>query len=260
MPASAPELLRELRRTAALGGGLLLAMAFSLSALAEASYALRWLLPGTATWGLVVWQCRSRLHKNYSTEDGTAYSQLGLGNRITLLRGLLIAATAGFLATAGITTHSLLLFVPAALYTAAALGDALDGYLARRQGQTTLLGRELDTALDALGLLVAPLLAILTGKLHFSYLLVSFAYYLFKGGIHWRQRHNRPVYALPPSRLRRQLAGFQMGLVAAALWPPLPAELTRPAGLLFMLPLLIGFVRDWLYVSGRLGNNQEPPL
>jgi CDP-diacylglycerol--glycerol-3-phosphate 3-phosphatidyltransferase len=206
----------------------------------------------------VIWQCHRRLHRNRSTVDDMPHVTLGHGTHTTLLRGLLIAATAGFLVTIGTGARPLLPFVPAALYTAAALGDGLDGYLARRQQHTTQLGAELDTTLDALGLLVAPLLAVLYGKLHASYLLVSVAYYLFQWGIHWRVTHDRPVYPLPPSRLRRHLAGLQMAVVAAALWPPLPEALTRPLGVVFMLPLLIGFCRDWLHVSGMRGSGRGP--
>lgn len=251
MPVTPPELQRELLHLTALGGALLLALAAGLAALEGPVFALRWLPASLACWAFVIWQGRVRLHRNRSTVDDALYHTLGHGTRITLLRGLLIAATAGFLGTVTMQVSPALLFLPALLYTAAALGDALDGYLARRQQHTTRLGAELDTELDALGLLVAPLLAILYGKLHVSYLLVSVAYYLFRWGIAWRRRHDRPVHPLPPSRVRRHLAGLQMALVAAALWPPLPAGVTRALGVVLMLPLLIGFWRDWLHASGR---------
>ncbi len=257
MPASTPELQRELRRIAVAGVSLLLIMAATLIPPVGWTFALAWLLAGLVCWSFVVWQCHYRLPRNCRPADNFPCAQLGLGNRITLLRGLLIAATAGFLAIPAAATGPSLRFLPALLYTLAALGDGLDGYLARRLQQTTQLGRELDTALDALGLLIAPLLAVLYGKLHASYLLVSMAYYLFQWGIHWRQQHGRPVYPLPPSSLRRFLAGLQMGLVATLLWPPLPAALTQPVGVVFMLPLLIGFIRDWLCVSGRLEVERE---
>ncbi len=257
MPVTPPDLLRELGRIAALGSSLLLIMAAILASTESPALALRWLPASLVCWGFVLWQCHRRLHRNRSTPDDSQRSALGHGTRVTLLRGVLIAATAGFLTTTGAAVHNTLLYVPAILYTAAALGDALDGYLARRQQHTTQLGAELDTTLDALGLLVAPLLAVLYGKLHASYLLVSIAYYLFQWGIHWRRQHEKPVFPLPPSRLRRHLAGLQMAVVAAALWPPLPDTMTRTLGVVFMLPLLIGFGRDWLHVSGRRGASRE---
>ncbi|MGM0631762.1 MAG: CDP-alcohol phosphatidyltransferase family protein [Pseudomonadota bacterium] len=257
MPATPPELQRELRWIAIFGGLLLLIMAAILASTASPPVALRWFPAGLVCWGVVIWQCHRRLHRNHGMTGAQLYSGLGHGTRVTLLRGLLIAATAGFLATTGARVPDILLYAPAILYTAAALGDALDGYLARRQQHTTQLGAELDTTLDALGLLVAPLLAVLYGKLHASYLLVSIAYYLFQWGIHWRRQHEKPVLPLPPSRLRRHLAGLQMVVVAAALWPPLPETMTRILGAIFMLPVLIGFARDWLHVSGRRGASRE---
>lgn len=254
------ELQRELRWVAVLGTSLLAAMALALSVLEGPAAALPWLPAALVGWGFVLWQCHKRLHLNRRSLDDTGYVTLGHGNRITLLRGLLIAATGGFLAVAHMELRPWLLYVPAALYTAAALGDGLDGYLARRQQQTTRLGMELDTALDAFGLVIAPLLAVLYGKLQVSYLLVSIAYYLFQWGIYWRRSQGKPVYPLPPSSLRRYLAGLQMALVALALWPPLPADLTRILGFALMIPLLLGFCRDWLHVSGRLGTGRESSL
>jgi len=256
-----PALRRELQRIALLGVSFLMVFAALLSMLEGQLVVLYWLLVALACWGFVLWQCYQRLHLNVSTPDRKdtprRYVTLGHGNRITLLRGLLISALAGFLVISpGDTSHGLM-YLPAVLYTAAALGDLLDGSMARRQQQTTRLGTELDMALDAFGLLIAPLLAVAYGKLHISYLLVSIAYYLFQWGIYWRRRQGLPVYPLPPSRMRRYLAGLQMALVAAALWPPLPREVTTLLGAVLMLPLLIGFCRDWWHVSGRSGARAE---
>lgn len=253
----APELQREVVSVAALGFCLLTALALALSVVEGPALALRWWLVSVLCWKFVVWQCHKRLSLNCDPDHDRFYTTLGQGTRITLLRGLLIAGTAGFLVVPLGDVRPWLLYIPAALYTVAALGDWVDGYLARRQQHTTRLGTELDTALDAFGLLIAPLLAVLLGKLHFSYLLVSIAYYLFQGGIRWRHRRGQPVYPLPPSALRRQLAGLQMALVATVLWPPLTGEMTRLLGMALMIPLLLGFCRDWLHVSGRLGVGRE---
>lgn len=240
-----------------LGSVLLLLIAMVLSYLGGWVSSLRWLPVALLCWCIVIWQCQRRLHLNYSTTDGRQYPRLGFGNQLTLLRGALIAATAGFLSLSTRQAGYLIPFLPALFYSLAAIGDWLDGHLARRLHQSTQLGKELDTVLDALGLLVAPLLAVLYGKLHVSYLLVSISYYLFQWGLYWRRQHQRPVLPLPPSRLRRYLAGIQMGFVAVTLWPPLPAELSRPLGLVFMLPVLLIFWIDWLSVSGR--RQQMPP-
>lgn len=257
--ASVPsQLHRELVHIALLGTGLLLAGALVLWIIEGPVTGVRWLAGGLAGWAFVLWQCHTRLHLNVSTIDNRLFTRLGMANRITLLRGLLFGATAGFLAMLPLQAHAGWLYVPAVLYTVAAALDGLDGYVARRQRQTTRLGTELDTALDAFGLLIAPLFAVFTGKLPVIYLLVSAAYYLFQWGIRWRRQRGQPVYALPPSQVRRYLAGAQMVLVALALWPPLPGAGTQWFGIALMIPLLIGFCRDWLHVSGRLGARREP--
>src|SRR4051812_8465031 len=48
-------------------------------------------------------------------------------------------------------------------------------------------------------------------------------------------------------------AGYQMGLVATALFPLLGPPGTSIAATLFMLPTLLLFAREWLVVTGRLG-------
>jgi len=215
------------------------------------------LLQASLLWAWAWQQAWRRRNLNYSDDPASPFPALGWANRLTLLRGALIAATGGFLfqpAAAG-----WLAWLPALFYGLAAVLDRLDGYVARRTGQTSQLGSELDTVYDALGLVVAPLLAVAYGKVHWSYLLVSGAYYLFQAGLFWRHRQVLPVAPLVPNLLRRTLAGCQMGFVALALWPPLQAELTRVAGFAFMLPLLAGFLFDWLSVSGRI-KPEGPPL
>lgn len=215
--------------------------------------ALMFLMLSTALWLLVCQQTSKRLTLNRADPSAPLHTTLGWANRMTISRGWLIAATGGFLLIPdALTAHPVLLWIAAALYSIAAIFDRADGYVARRSNRTSQLGAELDTVFDALGLLVAPLLALQHDKIHASYLLVSVAYYLFVMGIKVRERNHKPVYPLPPSLLRRSLAGFQMGYVAVVLWPPFKADLTVLAGFGFMVPLLLGFTVDWLVVSGRL--------
>ncbi len=254
-----------MRRIALAGVGVLAALSIALIVVLGPDMAMGWLLIALSCWGFVLWQCYRRLHLNRRVDTGEYYRWLGHGNRVTLFRGLLIAATAGFLIAGGggfgeVAFGNMptgLFYLPAVFYTLAVASDWLDGYMARRQQQTTQLGMELDTVLDAFGLLMVPLLAVLAGKLHISYLLVSVAYYLFQWGISWRQRQGRHVFPLPSSRLRRYLAGIQMALVAIALWPFVPAGMSTGFGIVLMIPFLAGFCRDWLHVSGRLGAGRE---
>ena len=256
-PTQYAELRAELTRLMLLGVVALLLASWLLGTRIDTATALLYLCASVALWLLVWQQSHSRLSLNRADDASPPYPALGWANRMTLGRGWLIAATGGFLVLPGtLDAQPLLLWTAAALYSLAAILDRADGFVARRTGQATLLGARLDTVFDALGLLVAPLLALQHGKIHATYMLVSIAYYLFVLGIRLREKRHQPVYPLPHSLLRRSLAGFQMGYVAVVLWPPFKAEVTVLAGFGFMLPLLLGFLVDWLVVSGRLTPQQ----
>lgn len=246
---------RELQISALLGLGVLLAAFVVLGYQRDFAMATQWLVQSVLLWTLVWQQTWQRRELNRFSPDAELYPDLGLANRLTLLRGWLIAATGGFLFLP--FASSWIGWIPAAFYSVAAILDRIDGFVARRTSRTSQLGSELDTVFDALGLFVAPVLAVTYGKVHWSYLLVSVAYYLFVWGLHWRRTHHLPVYPLAPSKFRRTLAGFQMGYVAVVLWPPFDAQITLIAGFAFMVPLLIGFLVDWLVVSGRI-DTQSP--
>lgn len=213
-------------------------------------HAGQWLLQSTLLWAFVFQQIWTRRELNRFATDTVLYIDLGHANRLTILRGWLIAATGGFLLQPQYI--GFFAWVPAGLYSLAAILDRVDGFVARRTKRTSLMGNELDTVFDAMGLLVAPLLAVAYGKVHWSYLFVSVAYYLFRWGIQRRKKNSLPVYPLAPNHLRRTLAGFQMAYIAVVLWPPFQAQITVIAGFGFMLPLLAGFFVDWLTVSGRI--------
>jgi CDP-diacylglycerol--glycerol-3-phosphate 3-phosphatidyltransferase len=185
---------------------------------------------------------------------------LGLATHLTLLRGLLISLVAGFLL---IPPAGLVRWLPGLLYAGAALCDRYDGIVARRLGEASWLGARLDVEMDALGLLVAPLVGVVWGRLPAWYLLLGAAYYLFRAGVSLRGRWGLAVH---PERLRRNryarfFAGVQMILVATSLLPVLGRAVTTWAATLLMLPTLLLFARDWLIVIGRLppGPGAAPP-
>lgn len=180
---------------------------------------------------------------------------IGVPNAVTMARGLLYAAAAGFLLVPA--SGRLLAWAPGVLYGTGAAMDAVDGHLARRAGRTSELGERLDHAFDTLGFLVAPLVGVAWGRLPVWYLSLSAARYLFRGGVAWRRRRGRPVLPLPESRPRRWLAAFQMAFIAVALVPVLPATLVHPLAAVALAPSLALFARDWLAVSGRLPRREE---
>jgi CDP-diacylglycerol--glycerol-3-phosphate 3-phosphatidyltransferase len=225
------------------------------------------LLPGLAV-AIHIYRNLSRhLATNHrSLEEGRLFPSLGAANWITLFRAAAVVLLAGFLPIAIITNRqgwqylqhllplnlNALLWVPGIIYLGISLADLFDGFVARRQGRETELGKKLDIETDAAGLLVASLPAVALGRLPAIYLLVGLAYYLFIFGIRQRQRRGLPVIALQSRPYARIIAGFQMGLVGMALLPIFNPVFTFMAAYIFMTPLLIGFFRDWLVVSCRI--------
>jgi CDP-diacylglycerol--glycerol-3-phosphate 3-phosphatidyltransferase len=240
---------RSCRRVSALGAGVVLAAAAGGWAAwpgASAAMALAALALALATWLVVagtLWRSRRLL-----PPEATG---LGVATLLTLLRGLLVSLTAAFAAVPA--SAAVLRWLPAVFYGAAVICDRFDGVLARRLGQTTALGARLDEAMDALGLLVAPAVAVSWGRLPPWYLLVGGAYYLYRAGLWLRRRLALPVYIerVRPKRSTRIFAGLQMTLVAAALAPLASPHVTAVAATLLMGPTLAFFARDWFIVIGR---------
>tara|TARA_R110002110_G_scaffold414951_1_gene647089 strand:- start:369908 stop:371062 length:1155 start_codon:yes stop_codon:yes gene_type:complete len=213
------------------------------------------LIQSAIIWLFCIYRALGFMALNRLDDNSPNYADLGWANRLSLLRGWLIALTAGFIFQPGLSEN--IIVFPALAYLIAAVIDRIDGYIARITKHQSLLGSRLDTEFDALGLLIAPLLAVWLGQIHWSYLSVSLAYYLFQWGQYRRLRNSRPVFPLAANPERRAVAGFQMGFLAVILWPILEPPATTIAGFAFMLPLLVGFLIDWLTVSGRINRGSS---
>jgi CDP-diacylglycerol--glycerol-3-phosphate 3-phosphatidyltransferase len=213
-------------------------------------YAARWLpLPAIAVtylFGIA----RRNLADNHRPGETQILDSLGWGNRLTLLRGVLVAGLLGFLTVP--QPAGWLIWIPAALYTLADAADFFDGYVARITRHNTRLGEILDMSFDGVGVLAAALLAAQYGKVPLWYVSIGLARYLFVAGVGLRRKLNKPVYDLPPLLSRRVFAGLQMGFLAGVLWPVFTPPGTHIAALLFGIPILFGFVRDWFYITGAL--------
>ena len=172
----------------------------------------------------------------------------GLANRLTILRGLLVCTLAGFLFQH--MPEGRLAWLPGLLFIATLIIDGLDGWIARRRGETTAFGVFLDRDFDALGTLIAILLAVHYSRLPDWYIAMGMVYYLFSFGQWLREKSGLPLYPLPASRYRRVISVLQSTFIAAALLPlPLFPTSSLPA-LLVSAPVLAGFIRDWRSVSG----------
>lgn len=208
------------------------------------------------TWAgmaLVIWLYQGafvarRLGQNRRPNETALMPGFGPGTNTTLLRGWLLACLAGFVLIPRPTGW--LAWTPALIYVLAGLADYLDGYLARISDHATRLGEALDVEYDALGLLTAVVVAIHHSALPGWYLAVGLARYAFIFGLWVRGRAEKPAYPLPHSESRRPLAGLQMGALSVILTPVVHPPVTTLGGGVLALPLLIGFSRDWLVVSG----------
>lgn len=229
---------------ALIGGYRLLAEAWSPP---RAQGWLLWAGPAAAIELAVLWWI---LRHNHPPDRSTLRPTFGYGTVLTLLCGLLLALTAGFLFAP--RPPGWLAWMPALLYTVARLVDYVDGYVARITHHETKLGSILDMEFDGFGILIAIGLAIQYGTLPLWYLPLALARQIFIAGIWWRERRGLPVYAMTPSAARRIIAGFQTGFVSVMLWPVFTPPLTTLAAVIFALPLALSFLRDWGVVSGML--------
>ncbi len=235
---------------AVLGAGLIVAGYLILKSQWSPIYAQRWLITTSLILiyeMVLLWR---GLERNRRRADESLLPTLGPGNTLTLIRGLMLALLGGFLFSPWPTGW--LAWGPGALYILAGVLDIFDGFAARMTQHTTQLGEYLDLEFDALGVFIAPLLAILYGQLPVWYLAVSTARYAFVLGIWWRKHVGIPVHSLTSSIYRRPLAGSLMGLVGVALLPlffSLDISIVATVHLIVFLSL---FGRDWLVVSGRI--------
>ena len=230
----------------------------SLVALGTAALCAAWQPARGLRWGLLVslaliyvfgylWRFLAR---NRRADDGKVLPQLGIGNLLTLVRGVLAALLAGFLFAS--RPSGTLAWAPALLLLSIGVFDFADGYLARVYGGVTLLGAKLDVTYDALAMLVATALAVQYGQVPAPYLVLGLAYYLFHFHAALRRRWGQQVHLLPPSAHRRFFGGCFHGFLVVILAPVFTPPGTVLAGVLFGLPVAASYARDWLVAVGRL--------
>ena len=218
-----------------------------------AEYSRQWFLQALIIVGYIHFVIRKHLSFNIDSQSGRTFGKLGAGTWLTILRGVLLASLAGFLFLPWPGFGNLqnyLSWLPGVLYLVAVLADYLDGYVARRTNHQSVLGRILDIRFDALGMLIAPLLAILYGQIPFYYFSVSIGYYFIQFVRRMRERRGRPLYPIHPRPSAKWFAGAQMVFVGVALLPLFSPPATSVSAIVFMLPELYEFLRDYLIMTG----------
>lgn len=211
---------------------------------------LRWTLMAGAVMVYMLLVLLRNLGANQRSGDAILLPSLGWGNRLTLLRGMLLAGLLGF--AGGPAPLGWLAWAPGVIYSLAVAADALDGFVARRSNHATGLGEILDMSLDGLGVLAASLLLVTYGRAPTWFILVGLARYLFVAGIWLLEKRSRPVHALQPSVRRRMFASIQMVFLAAMLFPIFIPPLTFVAAGMFALFFLGSFTWDWLLTNGAV--------
>ena len=186
---------------------------------------------------------------NHRQGETALLSRFGPGNLLSLARGVIIALLVGFLFIDQLP--GVWAWLPLILYFLSDLTDFFDGYLARVSGMVTRLGETLDMNNDALGVLVATLLAFQYGTVPWWYLPFGFARYLFLLGLFLHQCKGLPLHPMKPSSTRRFFAGVQMGFITVMLMPVLGPPGTSFAATLFLFPFLAFFLIDYLEVTGQ---------
>ena len=250
VPSLPAQLLRQWQFGALVAGGLLVSGYFGLRAIWSNAAALAWAaLTLPALIALLLFLLRN-LHLNAPPDSGPLFSDLGPANTITLARGLMAATLAGFVVLP--RPPEPLAWFPFVLYSCVIWLDLLDGYVARRTGRVTALGVKLDMEYDCFAGLIASVLVVRYGQLPWWYLAWGLARYIFIAGLGWLEWRGRPIYPLPPSVIRRIAAGLQMAFASVMLMPLFSPPATTVAGVCFLAPLLLGFVRDWLVMSGAV--------
>lgn len=222
--------------------------------------ALRWLLQAALVLAVVHGQLWRFLGDNRRPSDGRRLSRLGIANAITLARAWAIAVLAGCLGWSASWTAGRwagMAWAPGLLYLAVGAADFVDGFWARRTGTESVLGQRLDMEMDALGLLAAVVLAVDLGRLPPFYLSVGGIYYLFRLGLWCRHRAGKTTKSVRERPFGRLTAGLQMGFVGSALLPCFAPRILHFAAASFLIPLVIGFIWDWMVVCGRLSRNMD---
>lgn len=247
-----PRLRREFQLAVVGVGVLVIATTLATAIEAGRAAAAAWFLGTSVFGGFLVVVTGRNLHRNHDPDNPMrSYDRLGLANWLTITRGGCIAVLAGFLL---VDPNRWVAWLPAACYLLAISLDWVDGRLARYRDQLTTLGEHLDMAVDTSGLLVASLVGVRWGAIPVWYLSVPLARYIYRGALEIRRRRGHTVDPLPPSSVRRPIAGVQMAFVAGALVPGAPSSLVWIGAVIATGLGLASFGRDYLAVTGRLNS------
>lgn len=183
------------------------------------------------------------------SERRETHPTLTVATLMTVARGTAAVVLAGFLVVE--RPGGLLAWLPALLFGAAALLDGLDGVIARLTETESAFGARLDVEMDSLVMLVGVTVAIRFGQAPIFYLAVGLVRYAFVAALWLRRQQGKEITELPPRFSRRVLGASQLFVVFLVLSPAPGTTESRLLAVVAMIPFLLGFLRDWLLVTGR---------
>lgn len=172
---------------------------------------------------------------------------LGWANRITLLRAILVALTAGALAN-NVFTQAIWLWLVIA--TVALMLDGVDGWIARRTKSYSAFGARFDMELDALLILLLCIGLIQLESLGLWVLLIGLMRYFFVAASWHFTWLSAPLFA---SFRRKLVCVWQVSALLLALTPLTPPFLASLLAFSALVSLAYSFGMDtrWLYKQSR---------
>lgn len=180
-----------------------------------------------------------------------SWLQLGAANGVTLLRALLVCLLAAVLGAAAIGDG--LAWTLFAVAAAAFLLDGVDGWLARRRGETSDFGARFDMETDAFFLAMLSLLVVDLDKVGPWVLLSGLLRYLFVAAAWLWPWLARP---LPPRQRRKAVCALQVAALVACLAPPVSAPAAAWLAAAGLAALVLSFASDilWLHAHAKMGD------
>lgn len=232
---------------------LIAAGAAAIAPSAGGEAALRWAVGSAAAAAAVLVRIARLLSAARPPASGPSSSRLGLATAVTIGRALLLCGLAGFLAMGPVAgpVPEELSWSPGLLYGLCVLLDAADGWIARKRNETSAVGAALDTEADALGVLLAALLLVQTGRVHPLFAATGGGFYAVRLAVCLRRRRGLSVRPIAPRPHARFTAGVTMVFASAALLPPFGSEALVFASLAVTAVFLAGIATDWLVITGR---------
>jgi phosphatidylglycerophosphate synthase len=173
------------------------------------------------------------------------HEQFGLANSVTLLRAALVSWLAGFIFEPEIIRDTIFAWSLMSAGFVVLLLDGVDGWLARKTGQSSAFGARFDMEIDSLFAIVLALLVWQTGKIGVWVLLLGLP---------------RPVFvvaawfvpylsnSLPESNARKAICVIQIAALVVLLAPVFNVQTNRLLALSVLALLAWSFWRDtrWL--------------